>query len=299
MFVVDNIEKFSGHKGAIYKIILSRYTNILYSTGGDGWIVKWDYHITKEGQLIATDDDNIFALVELDESILLAGTLQGNLLIVDLKHKTPRKIKLHRHAIYDILIVKNRIYTIGADGLLNELSCYDFKILNTFRISQKPLRRVICANDTDLYIAASDGKVYLFNIHTNNIVTISADQTKRAVFSLVENVKYGTIITGSMDAHLRIWDRELEILQESIPAHLFTINDMVIDSNNDLLFTASRDKCIKVWSSVNMQLLKVIDFQKFRTHTHSVNSLCIKDKELLVFSAGDDRQIVKIKYQIL
>jgi WD40 repeat protein len=297
IFEVKNVEKLIGHKGAIYKIIISRYRNILYSTGGDGWVVKWDFLHSKEGILIAKDEDNIFALSELNEETLLAGTLQGNLLIINTVDKFPRKLKLHRHAIYDILLVHDKVYTVGADGLLNELSAKDLRVLNTYRISMKALRKAIVVDGSQLYIASSDGKIYVFNTLKNTVDQILDQNTDKAIFSLAEYHQQQKIISGSMDAHLRIWDLNSKSLQKTIPAHLYTINDVLIDPLNKLLFSAGRDKHIKVWAMEDMSLLKVIDFHKFKAHTHSVNTLCLYSKENILLSAGDDREIIKIQYQ--
>ncbi|HPN71748.1 MAG TPA: hypothetical protein PLZ32_19615, partial [Saprospiraceae bacterium] len=131
--------------------------------------------------------------------------------------------------------------------------------------------------------------LYLYVIHSETLkITQKLKAHNSSIFTIKIN-ENGKIYTGGRDALLNMWSLEdgtFELLK-SIPAHMYTINDILL--HNDLVITASRDKKIRIWTS-DLTIIQSLDY-KDEGHLNSVNSL-IFDKELgLLFSAGDDRKI--------
>jgi WD40 repeat protein len=113
-----------------------------------------------------------------------------------------------------------------------------------------------------------------------------------SVFSLAYDSKNKHLYSGSRDAQLYKHSLDGQANQAvQIAAHLFTINDIVVSNELQMLFTASRDKTIKLWSLQNNKLLKVID-QKFDAHKNSVNKLLYLASRNLLISASDDSAVI-------
>src|SRR5690606_5922586 len=108
-----------------------------------------------------------------------------------------------------------------------------------------------------------------------------------SVFSLCLSPDGKYLLSGSRDAHLKVWDAENKFyLLHTIPAHLFTVNHIAFHPDGKLFASAGRDKHIKIWDAQSFQLLKVIDKEKFQGHVNSVNRLLwLKNSNYLV-SAG-------------
>src|SRR5690606_4840467 len=102
------------------------------------------------------------------------------------------------------------------------------------------------------------------------------------------------LVTGSRDAHLRVWSTVNWECLYSFPAHLFAIYKIAWHPVYPYIATASRDKSIKIWRAEDFSLFKNLSFEKgIDAHKLSVNSIVwTKDGKHLI-SVSDDR-LVKI-----
>ena len=67
------------------------------------------------------------------------------------------------------------------------------------------------------------------------------------------------------DERSQIWDKVKEEwnIDDVIAAHNYTVNKIALQPGGQLFATASRDKTIKLWRSDPVELLKVINKEKF------------------------------------
>ena len=116
---------------------------------------------------------------------------------------------------------------------------------------------------------------------------------KLSVFTVQYSPDQRYLISGSRDAHLKIWDTKKDYeLQESIVAHMFAIKPfgfLALIAN--IFVTCSMDKSIKVWDAETFQLLKVIDKARHAGHGTSINKVLWTNFNNLLLSASDDRSI--------
>jgi len=80
-------------------------------------------------------------------------------------------------------------------------------------------------------------------------------------------------------------------LKESVVAHMYAINHIEFSPSGQHFVTCSMDKSIKVWSSDDFKLLKVIDKARYASHGTSVNKLYWSEYEHQLVSCSDDRTI--------
>ena len=284
---IQSNSSFQGHRGAIYKLFFQPDSVFLFSVGGDGWIVRWDPQNSTEGILVAKDEDSILTAAFADKERLLAGTLQGNVLDIPMADTAnlPRKWKAHKKGVFAIQMRQNVFYTGGGDGVITQWQSADMVKAHSVQLSNSSVRSILVDEEKSIiWTGTSSGNLILMDMETLSIAQTIPAAHERSVFSLARSDRF--IISGGMDAQIRIWDRETGSMLHAISAHWFTVNDFLVDDERSLLISASRDKTCRIWSLENFSLMATI-----RVHTHSVNALCWGPGKETFFSAGDDRTI--------
>jgi WD40 repeat protein len=281
---------FNGHRGAIYKLFCLPESDFLYSAGGDGWIVRWHKGEITDGFLVAKDTDSILTVHSMGKHRILAGTLQGNILHINLaddSSQIPRKINAHKKGVFAIISHGDHLFSAGGDGFVVRWEQNNLVKTHSVQLSHSNIRSLAYDSDFNrLWVGISSGKIIILDPDTLNILQTIHSEHHKNIFRIV--LAQDLAFIGGMDAQIKVLNREDFSLISTIPAHWFTVNDLIIDPDKSLMFSASRDKTIRVWSLKDFQLLTTI-----RDHSHSVNSIYWDSNSSILFSAGDDRLIRK------
>lgn len=281
-----------GHKGPLYALI-KLSANEFLSAGSDGLLVLWNLNKEIQGRAIARIPAPVFCLEYLyEDKLILAGSMNGHMYIIDPEtHTCSRNIDLQSGSIFSIKASGDRIFTATQNGVLFTLN-KNFQIIDKLKLAEASLRCLqIVENESVLYCGSSDKNIYRLNSTLLKVGEIIST-ARHSVFSLAYDYTRSSLISGSRDAQLYIHriDQGTRVTNQ-IAAHLNTINEILLREEKDLMFTASRDKSIKVWQLSSTTLLKVID-QKFDAHKNSVNKLLFFPERDLLISASDDSAIM-------
>jgi len=96
----------------------------------------------------------------------------------------------------------------------------------------------------------------------------------------------GSIVSGSADRSVKIWDPETETLKMTITGHTDWIQALVI-LNDGSIASGSGDDSIKIWSPTTGSLIRTL-----KGHSNSVNTLAVfKDGRL---ASGSNDFLIKI-----
>jgi WD40 repeat protein len=295
---VKKIAQLTGHRGAIFAVCEGETPSFVLSAGGDGWMVKWDLEQPDTGKLIAQADANLFSMFYLKtENLIIAGNKDGGVHFIDLNNSdNTRNILHHKKGVFDIQVIDNQLYTIGGDGYLTIWDIFKRQAVESIQVSGKSLRTMVCRGD-ELVIGASDDSIYFLNKNTLEITHTIENAHNNSVFSLAFSPDNHYLLSGGRDAMLNIYTNNFKTFKkiQTLPAHRFTINNIVFHPENPLIFaTASRDKTIKIWQLTEggAVLLKVIDTIRHGCHTHSVNRLLWSRHHNWLISASDDRTLI-------
>jgi WD40 repeat protein len=279
-----------GHTSSIYTI--AGRGDDLYSTGGDGQVVRWNLAEPADGVLMARMGMQIFSMALMpDARHMLLGQMHGGIHVLDLEDKQEDKhLALHTQGIFDLLTIDNHFVAAGGDGILSLWRTTDYSLGLKIALSDASLRALALRPDgLQLAVGSSDNGIYLLSLPDFKI-TRKLEGHENSVFTLCYSPDGRYLLSGSRDAHLMVWDVVNDYkLTHRIPAHLFTINHIVYSPDGQMFATAGRDKDVKVWDANTFTLLKVLDRHKFDGHINSVNRLCWSERYLV--SAGDDRVI--------
>lgn len=280
---------FTGHNAAVYALAEMKDEGVVLSAGGDGWIAAWESSgKNDEGILVAKAENQIFSLCTY-QNLVVAGTMTGDIYWIDYSAKKILKnTRFHNGAVYAIIRIENKIFAVGGDGVVSVWDLNTLKHEVSLQVSNQGLRTLVFDKARNqLIIGASDNQVYFVDAESFEIRNFIQGVHQNSVFSLAI-LNPDTLLTGSRDAHLRIFDlNNLSLILEA-PAHWYTINDICLIGENEFA-TASRDKKIRIWNN-DGSLLSSIDVFK-GGHVNSVNAILWLETEHMLWSASDDRTI--------
>lgn len=286
--------RLKGHRDSLYSLSPDRDEDHLLSAGGDGLIARWSMANNQDATLVAKVPATIYSML-LKGDQLLAGTRHGDIHLIDLAEN--REIKCFQWNKAPVFALQEQgdgwLSAHGDGRLLRWKSAEnEAQIVAQHFQPEAPLRG-LAVHDQLIAAAYSDHHIRLFSSGLEEINKLEGHSNSVFTVLFVNNGKY--LISGGRDAMLRVWEVASGKLLDSIAAHLSTINHLIALPELKLIATAGRDKSIKLWDAQTLELKKVVDYSKFPglAHSHSVNRLHWSSKHRALWSAGDDRLVIK------
>jgi WD40 repeat protein len=294
LITVEKIDTFSGHKDCVYTLVPSHDPHIFYSSGGDGLVVKWDIRRPDLGELIAQIPATVYALC-YDETRqqLWAGQNYNGVHLLDPHTKQELKsLSISPNAIFDIQLSRLEAFIALADGTIIVMDINSFTVKKLIRESDKSVRcMAINPLQNELAVGYSDNTIKIIDLQTYQVKQ-NIEAHANSVFTLQYSPDYQWLLSGSRDAHLKIWEVGQHYqLKQQVVAHLYALNHIAFSPNGNMFATCSMDKSVKIWDWNGQQakLLKVIDKARHAGHATSVNKLLWLPQCLI--SASDDRRL--------
>jgi WD40 repeat protein len=294
MIQVQKINTLSGHRDCVYTLEKSPNSTQFFSAGGDGVVALWSLENPEIGDLIAKVTNSVYALcTEADENTLLIGQNFEGIHRIDLQNqKELKSVKITDAAIFDIQFYKNEILVACGDGRVLVLDRVLLAVKKYLSASDKSARCIAIAPKLgEFAVGYSDSLIRIFDLESKTLkYTIQAH--KNSVFTLSYSLDESFLLSGSRDAHLKVWKTEIPYqLQEDIVAHMFALNHLAFSPDGRYFATASMDKSVKIWDAQSFKLLKIIDKARHAGHGTSVNKVLWTQYQNQLLSASDDRLI--------
>lgn len=297
MLSVKKISESTGHRSPIYGLCTYKPGSFL-TGGGEGWIAEWKLASPENARLFATVPTSIFSLYYLvEKDIVIAGDRDGGLHWIDSEKKS-NDVFAHKNGVYGIYKIANNICTIGGDGYLTFWDIASQKAVESIQFSTSALRSLALDHlENELYLGSSDGFLHKYNLNKSQI-EYSLKIHEGAVFSL-EVPDDGEIISGGKDALLKVHYNNPPELIETINAHWFAIYAIRMNPWDTVFATASRDKTIRLWESLNYSPITTIDYASHQGHVRSVNNLLWMEDGKHLISVSDDTKMIIWEIDIL
>lgn len=290
---VEKVHAFTGHKDCLYSVEKSGQPEVFFSAGADGMVVRWDLQNPAQGVLMAKTNQPIYALrfVESTGHLVVGENFEGIHLIDVATRKEIASLKTDNSAIFDIQVMENRLYLALGSGHLWVADYHSMVVYHKLALTDQHLRTLALHPERrELAVGASDNLIRIFDIDSMRL-KCTLNGHGFSVFTLQYTPDGRFLMSGSRDAHLKIWDTQAEYQEyRSIVAHMYTINHIAFSPDGRLFATCSKDKSVKVWDAAHFQLLKVIDKARHAGHGTSVNKLLWADNTRLI-SCSDDRSV--------
>ncbi len=315
MLTIKKLHTLKGHKEGVYA--LAYHQNSLYSASADGYVVQWNLATFAGadeplGKVIANIANSCYALCVLPTTNgLVFGHNTDGIHLLDLgQQKEVFSAGFTNSAVFDIQQYAQWLVVACGDGNVMIIDWQQQKLHTSLQCSDKSARCVaIAPNKKEIAVGYSDAMIRVFDSQTFALKQEWVAH-QNSIFSLTYALDETYLLSGSRDAHLKVWKTEFPALQlssfekmtvrklkksyslhQDIIAHLFTINHIAYNPDGQTFATCSKDKAIKLWSAADFRLLKVIDKGRYAGHGTSINKLCWLNKHLLA-SASDDTTVV-------
>ena len=291
---VTKVDTIAGHQDCVYTIEKGPKEHVFFSSGGDGVIAEWDLTKPQEGRMLAKVPSSVYALCYYPKrNALVVGQNFDGIHIIDLEERKERgSIQLGNTQIFDIKVLNDRVFCSLGNGEIHILDITSLETIKVIKASTESARCIAISEvNREFAVGFSDHHIRIYNLHDfSEKRVISAH--KISVFTVQYSPDQRYLLSGSRDAHLKIWDVESDYrLKESIVAHMYAINHLVFSADGKHFVTCSMDKSIKVWDAETFHLLKVIDKARHAGHGTSVNKVLWTNFNNLLLSASDDRSI--------
>lgn len=266
--------------------------DFVYSVGGDGWLSQWPKQgLNTDGNLVLASETKFFCLSPTGtDRLLVAGGIDGYLYWIDVENKSLIEFtKAHSNSVFNILQASDtELISVGGDGRLVVWNVATHKPTFSLTLSTQGLR---CINvdkaANKVYVGASDNAIYVLSLDGYELIQKIDNAHLNSVFCLLR-LPNGDLLSGGRDAQMILRDGNTLESKTALPAHWFTINDIILLGDTGLIASASRDKTIRIWEATDLTLLTTIDRSK-DGHVNSVNRLLWNDRDQSLFSVSDDR----------
>ena len=293
---VNKAATLTGHSGPVYSIVPGPAPHLIFTCSGDHVVAQWDLQQLAAAPFAAKFPAIVYSLCFVKEqNLLLAGTSEGAIHIIDLDQK--KEIKILRHHNGPVFNIQysakhHSFYSAGSDGQLSVCSLKTLSLLGLKKLCNAKVRSIaVNDNKGKITVASGDLMIRIFDMASLEEENVfKAHNLSANVAAWHPDGRH--LVTGGRDAHLNVWDiMNNYALVRSVPAHNYAIYGIAFNPGGKLFATASRDKTIKLWTE-NADFILRINQENFDGHSHSVNALSWPGYNNYLVSAGDDRSIV-------
>ena len=280
---------FSGHSGAVYALDFDG--KFIYSAAADKFVVRWNIDTGEQDKFAIKFDATPYSISLFNHGLFLAvGLSSGSLHLFDIENR--REVKFyatHKSGVFSITENKKlkQLIVGDASGNISVWDTHTFEQIIFLPGDIGKIRCILPTNDCNsFYVTSQNGDIRkISGITFNEEVQFFAHSNGATALLELSN----TLVTAGKDAHISVWDKSNFEKLKHIPAHNFVIYKL-LQLNETLVLSASRDKSIKVWNSNSMKVLQKLE-RKNDGHSHSVNDL-VKISKSKFASCSDDGKII-------
>jgi WD40 repeat protein len=248
----------NGHEGSVMDIVFAPETNVMYSTGGDGKILKWDIGSdNKKFEVIAENPFVQRALeVTKDGKWLICATDQAKILLFNLENNVEQNQELigHTSFVTGLAVAPDNSFFISSsnDKTIRKwnLKTLESEVLVT---SDSKINSIeISPNSKKIAAGTQDGKISIYDSNNENSPFVIESNSKNAISSICYNKKGDWIVSGDSKGNVQVWDANNYTQIKNLQGHKSRIYDIAFNPNDCLLATSSLDGTVRVWDCTNL-----------------------------------------------
>ncbi|MBU8892312.1 MAG: hypothetical protein KOO66_06005 [Bacteroidales bacterium] len=295
----------NGHTGSVKALAFVSESDIMYSTGGDGEILKWDIsdlQIPFE-KIVENEFGHRAMDITPDGKWLIYGTDEGKINLLNLSNSVEMDQELSGHTtmlnetdvasiISGIAVANNNKYFISS-GNDKRIYQWDLKTLESQVLfeSESKINSIDISSDSKFVaVGLQNGEVQIIDAVSKSLVKLIENSSNTAITAVSFNQKGTWLVTG--DSRGAVIVRNTEGFEEidNLEGHKSKIYDIDFSPSDSLMATSSLDGTVRMWDCTNLNNQPV----ELRDHESWVLSIAFSPdgKRLVTSSNQKDRLII-------
>lgn len=242
-----------GHAGAVKAFCIQPRTNVLFSTGVDGKVLRWvvSDEVRAPQTLLQTSGGNASMAISNNGRYLAVGSENGTIYLIDLSSPgNPAQLKGHQGVVFSMVFSPDgqQLFTTGNDKkiLLWEL---DSRNNNVIYQEDYNVRSLSISPDGKFLAGGSDdGKIFVWDIKASQLVNLPNDD-KTAIHAIAFSPNGLTLVTGDQSGKLKFWNPYSHKLVRSLQPHSGRVTKIVYSPSGEMIASSSYDKSVVIYDT--------------------------------------------------
>ncbi len=251
----DTVNRLSGHKGSVRSMVFTKGNKKLYTTGGDGKLLEWDFNGEPTSpKLIANNGKNDLSnrvlAISPDEKWLISGHNANYIEVFDLNNlrKNPLKINVHNARIWDLAYFSDNsgFLSVGADSTLSFCNLKEKSIVKYLTTRANSIE--ISPDNNFIALGLENGKMMFLDKADNYkeyIYQISSSGGGIQSLNFSHNGKY--IAIGEKGGLVKLWDVNQRRIKATLSGFSAQVNDIAFGPKDNMVAAVSFDKKARIW----------------------------------------------------
>jgi hypothetical protein len=246
-----------GHEGAVRSLAFLPGTNVFFSSGFDGKILRWDLNgNTKTYRTVINNNFiNRSLCISPNGRWLACGTTTTGIQLFNLNtgESTPQILEGHKGWVEALAFTTDGrgLYSASTDKTIIYYDLIDntSTVFATLNIKVRCL--AVSPSGRFIFGGTDDGRVIRWNMDTKE-ETVIFSSTSNTIFALAVNSSGSRIAFGDKNGSLRIVDTRTNNILRVVAAHSLRILDVKFSPDDRQIATSSMDKTFKIWDLNNL-----------------------------------------------
>jgi WD40 repeat protein len=215
-----------GHTGSVWSLAFAPNDNLLFSTGADKSIIKWDMS-TAKGEIVVENNLRIWSLSTrpTSSSYVIGSTEDGKIILWSLSDGAPSTLyEQPGNAIYSVTFNKNGRYLACGDrtGNIKLINPFTGNVIRTLKGHRSRIEDV-AFSPNGKYLASSsrDRIVRLWNLENPEDPAIVLTGHNSCVFSVEFSPDSKYLVSSSReDDNILVWPTSIAVMSENMCKHI-------------------------------------------------------------------------------
>lgn len=248
----------NGHTGSVKDIAFLPGTNYMYTTGGDGKILKWDINnldIPFETVSERTVQQRALKITP-DKKWMICATDDMKILVFNMENNSQLEKELTGHTSYvtGLEVSQNSDFFISAsaDKTIRKWNLKTFESEIIVESESKINAIAISKDSKNIIVGAQNGTIAVYNLEKESDPLIINPNAKQTITALTYNRDGSWLVSGDSKGDVTVWDAENYKEIKKLQGHRSRIYDLDFNPENTLLASSSLDGTIRVWDCTNL-----------------------------------------------
>jgi dipeptidyl aminopeptidase/acylaminoacyl peptidase len=243
----------SGHAGAVKAFSSQPRTNVVYSTGVDGKVLRWvvSDDARQPQTIYQTSGGNASMAISSNGRFLAVGSESGVIYIIDLSNPgNPSQLKGHQGVVFSLTFTPDgqQLFSSGND---KKVLIWELDSKTNTIIYQEPSNvRAISISPDGKFLAGGDdgGRIFLWDIKSSQLTNL-ANEDKTAIHAIAFSPNGLSLVTGDLSGRIKFWNPYSNRLVRTLQPHSGRVTKIAFSPSGEMVASSSYDKTVAVYDT--------------------------------------------------